>query len=116
MKAKLKSSGKKLRSMKSVKKKSSLKVSTQLNPRPLNALVPSASSLKIKMCEEVEIGDIGGFGSTEELESHENRCAQPATQQCETCGRKLCGTHYDLLHRDHDAEHRYEANESLARA
>ena len=116
MKAKLKSTGKKLRPKKSIKKKSSRKVNTRLNPRPLNALVSSASNLKIKMCEEVEIGDIGGFGSTEELESHENRCAQPATQKCASCGRNLCGTHYELLHQDHDAEHRHESKENLARA
>ncbi len=79
------------------------------------ALSPS-SEIKVKTCEEVEIGDIGGFGSTEELESHENRCAQPATQLCVSCGRNLCGAHYELLHRDHDSGQRTEKRESLARA
>src|SRR2546426_11818101 len=109
-------SGKKLSSKRPVKKKPSRKVSTRLSPRMVNVPVSSVSNLKIKTCEEVEIGDIGGFGSTEELESHENRCAQPATQQCATCRRNLCGTHYELLHQDHDVERRYENKESLARA
>ena len=117
MKAKQKSkSGKKLSSKKPVKKKSSRKVSTRLGPRISNVRVSSVPNLKIKTCEEVEIGDIGGFGSPEELESHENRCAQPATQECSTCRRNLCRTHYELLHQDHDVERRYESKESLARA
>ena len=82
----------------------------------VNVPMSSVSNLKIKTCEEVEVGDIGGFGSTEELESHENRCAQPATQQCTTCRRNLCGTHYELLHQEHDVELRDESKESLARA
>jgi len=117
MKAKQKSkSGKKLSSKKPAKKKSSQKVSTRLSPRIVNAPVSSVPNLKTKTCEEVEVGDIGGFGSTEELESHENRCPQPATQQCTTCRRNLCGTHYELLHQEHDVERRYESKESLASA
>ena len=57
----------------------------------------------IKKCEELEVGDIGNFGSSVELEEHEKRCSEPATQFCHACGRQLCGSHYDLLHRDHDA-------------
>jgi hypothetical protein len=56
----------------------------------------------LKKCEELEVGDIGNFGSSDELEEHEKRCSEPATQFCHTCGRNLCGSHYDLLHRDHD--------------
>jgi len=56
----------------------------------------------LKMCQEVEIGDIGGFGSPEELEEHEKRCSEPATEFCSNCGKSLCRNHYDLIHRDHD--------------
>src|SRR5712692_7501424 len=57
----------------------------------------------LKACQEVEIGDIGGFGSPEELEEHEKRCSEPATEFCSNCGKNLCRNHYDLIHRDHDA-------------
>ena len=56
----------------------------------------------LKSCQEVEIGDIGGFGSPEELEEHEKRCSEPATEFCSNCGKSLCRNHYDLIHRDHD--------------
>ena len=56
----------------------------------------------LKMCQEVEIGDIGGFGSPEELEEHEKRCSERATEFCSNCGKSLCRNHYDLIHRDHD--------------
>ena len=56
----------------------------------------------LKTCQEVEIGDIGGFGSPEELEEHEKRCSEPATEFCSNCGKNLCRNHYDLIHRDHD--------------
>src|SRR5216684_107472 len=63
--------------------------------------VPAPSSL-VKACEEMEIGDVGGFGDTEELEAHEKRCGQEATEFCHSCGRNLCTSHYELIHRDHD--------------
>ncbi len=47
------------------------------SPSPSTASNPSLSAPhvpSVKTCEEVQVGDIGGFGSTEELESHENRC------------------------------------------
>lgn len=53
-------------------------------------------------CEEVEVGDIGGFGNARELEAHEKHCGQQATEFCHTCARRLCNSHYELLHRDHD--------------
>ena len=56
----------------------------------------------LKPCQEVEVGDIGGFGSPEELEEHEKRCSEPATEFCSNCGKSLCRNHYDLIHRDHD--------------
>ncbi len=62
----------------------------------------TAPALAVKKCEELEVGDIGNFGSPDELEDHEKRCSEPATQFCHTCGRNLCGNHYELLHRDHD--------------
>src|SRR5437660_11635168 len=57
----------------------------------------------LKTCQEVEVGDIGGFGSPDELEEHEKRCAEPATEFCSNCGKNLCRNHYDLIHRDHDS-------------
>jgi hypothetical protein len=56
----------------------------------------------LKACQEMEVGDIGGFGSPEELEEHEKRCSEPATEFCTNCGKNLCRNHYDLIHRDHD--------------
>jgi hypothetical protein len=56
----------------------------------------------LKTCQELEVGDIGGFGSAVELEEHERRCSEQATEFCTSCGRNLCHNHYDLLHRDHD--------------
>ena len=56
----------------------------------------------VKTCQELEVGDIGGFGSPEELEQHQKRCSEPATEFCNNCGRNLCRNHYDMIHRDHD--------------
>jgi hypothetical protein len=73
-----------------------------------SAIVEAIPSLNVplnpalKACQEVEIGDIGGFGSPEELEEHEKRCSEPATEFCTNCGKNLCRNHYDLIHRDHD--------------
>src|SRR5690349_16428905 len=56
-----------------------------------------------KTCEEIEVGDIGGFGITsEERMERETRCTERATQFCKSCAKNLCNTHYDLLHKDHD--------------
>ena len=63
---------------------------------------PPATRPGVKACEEVEVGDIGGFGSPQELEEHEKRCSTEATQFCRSCGKNLCNSHYDLLHKDHD--------------
>jgi len=67
----------------------------------------------LKSCQEVEVGDIGGFGSPEELEEHEKRCSEPATEFCSNCGKNLCRNHYDLIHRDHDTSG-HTASSSLA--
>jgi CCR4-NOT transcriptional regulation complex NOT5 subunit len=56
----------------------------------------------LKTCQEVEVGDIGGFGSPDELEEHEKHCSEPATEFCSNCAKNLCRNHYDLIHRDHD--------------
>ena len=66
-------------------------------PKPDTIVNPNA-----KACQELEVGDIGGFGSPDELEEHEKRCGEPATEFCNGCGKNLCHAHYDLLHRDHD--------------
>src|SRR5947208_15117288 len=44
----------------------------------------------LKMCQEVEVGDIGGFGSPHELEYHEKRCAGPPTELCRNSRKYLC--------------------------
>src|SRR2546422_5908520 len=67
-------------------------------PNPSVTLNPA-----LKTCQEVEVGDIGGFGSPDELEEHEKRCSEPATEFCTNCGKNLCRNHYDLIHRDHDS-------------
>ncbi len=75
---------------------------------PHSTSVESSPSLEValnpalKACQEMEVGDIGGFGSPEELEEHEKRCSEPATEFCTNCGKNLCRNHYDLIHRDHD--------------
>jgi hypothetical protein len=56
----------------------------------------------LKTCQEVEVGDIGGFGSPDELEEHEKRCSEAATEFCSNCSKNLCRNHYELIHRDHD--------------
>lgn len=70
-------------------------ISHESNPN----LTPNTS---LKTCQELEVGDIGGFGSPEELEEHQKRCSEPATEFCTNCGRNLCRNHYDMIHRDHD--------------
>jgi len=75
---------------------------------------PFEKDPNVRTCEEVEIGDIGGFGSTEELEAHEERCTQPVTTSCATCSKNLCSTHYEFLHRDHDTSSQ-KSGQSLAR-
>jgi hypothetical protein len=83
------------------------------------ATVEASPSLEValnpaqKACQEVEVGDIGGFGSPEELEEHEKRCSEPATEFCTNCGKNLCRNHYDLIHRDHDTSG-HSASSSLA--
>lgn len=65
-----------------------------------------------KVCQEVEVGDIGGFGDTAELEQHEKKCGDRATEYCMTCGKNLCQIHYILMHGDHDSTGR--TGQSLA--
>jgi hypothetical protein len=71
--------------------------SVEAFPSPNVTLNPA-----LKTCQEVEVGDIGGFGSPDELEEHEKRCSELATEFCSNCGKNLCRNHYDLIHRDHD--------------
>src|SRR5881296_2258852 len=67
----------------------------------------------LKTCQEVEVGDIGGFGSPDELEEHEKRCSEPATEFCTNCGKNLCRNHYELIHRDHDHTSGHTIGQSL---
>jgi hypothetical protein len=84
------------------KPKKSHTTRTKVAPRPAPVATPTLS-LDFKTCEELEVGDIGGFGiTTEERMERETRCTQRATQFCKNCMRNLCNTHYDLLHKDHD--------------
>jgi len=74
---------------------------------------PPAPISSVKTCQEVEVGDIGGFGSPEKLEAHEKRCGQEAAEFCNTCARNLCRNHYELLHRDHDTIDGHTTGQSL---
>ena len=94
------------------KSKSHTKTKTRAHPStrtPHSAIVEATPSMEVtlnpalKTCQEVEVGDIGGFGSPDELEEHEKRCSEPATEFCTNCGKNLCRNHYDLIHRDHDS-------------
>jgi hypothetical protein len=70
--------------------------------RPTSITTPNPTP-DFKTCEEIEVGDIGGFGITsEERMERETRCTQHASQFCKSCAKNLCNTHYDLLHKDHD--------------
>ena len=103
MKAKRKAKAK-TRTKAKTRAKSKTSRTTQANaaPRPSLATTPNLSP-DFKTCEEVEVGDIGGFGITsEERMERETRCTQRATQFCKSCAKNLCTTHYDILHKDHD--------------
>src|SRR6267378_189839 len=80
--------------------------------RPSPITTPALSS-DFKICEEVEVGDIGGFGITsEERMERETRCSQRAIQFCTRCQRNLCNTHYELLHKDHELTVRHDSGPS----
>ena len=85
-------------------KKSGSKKTRTVHPRSEGSITSPEMihAPAVKKCEELEVGDIGNFGSPDELEDHEKRCSEPATQFCHTCVRNLCTNHYELLHRDHD--------------
>ncbi|HET7404645.1 MAG TPA: hypothetical protein VFJ63_00855 [Candidatus Bathyarchaeia archaeon] len=108
----------KSRSAKKTRKKSrsthhpkTSKLSTNMDQSTIPSLT---TSIAVKTCQELEVGDIGGFGSTAELEEHEKRCSEPATEFCTNCGRNLCHNHYDLLHRDHDTISGHTSGPTLA--
>jgi hypothetical protein len=82
---------------------------TETIPRP-----SFTANTSLKTCQEIEVGDIGGFGSTKELEEHQKRCSETATEFCGNCGRNLCRNHYDLLHRSHDGMPGHSTGSSLA--
>lgn len=69
---------------------------------------------EFKSCQEVEVGDIGGFGSAEELEQHQKQCGDRATEFCTTCGKSLCHIHYMLLH-GHDDSYKQNTGQGLVR-
>lgn len=73
----------------------------------------SRDHLDLKTCQEVEIGDIGGFGDVQELEHHQKQCGDTAIEYCMSCGKHLCRIHYMLLHGDHDS-HTNNRSASLA--
>jgi hypothetical protein len=88
------------------KTKARVRTGTKTPGSAIMEAVPSmevALNPALKTCQEVEVGDIGGFGSPDELEEHEKRCSEPATEFCTNCGKNLCRNHYDLIHRDHDS-------------
>ena len=95
-----------------VKPKTNSTTQTSLAPRPSSITTPNLSPA-FKTCEEIEVGDIGGFGITsEERMERETRCTQRATQFCTSCAKNLCNTHYDLLHKDHDNPARHDSSPS----
>jgi hypothetical protein len=87
------------------KSKTHVRTRTKTAPSNIIEAIPSPNvtlNPALKTCQELEVGDIGGFGSPDELEEHEKRCSEPATEFCSNCGKTLCRNHYDLIHRDHD--------------
>jgi len=98
------------------------KTKTHARPKPEKFLLDKAEKVvqpsltlntSAKTCQEVEVGDIGGFGSPDELEEHERRCIEQATEFCTNCGRNLCRNHYELIHRDHDHTSGHTIGQSL---
>src|SRR5438128_10103949 len=88
----------------------------QKRPRPPQSPTPTITTVSIpgfKTCEEPEVGDIGGFGDVDAFESHEKLCGEKATEFCGACGKNLCSSHYELLHRDHDAGGRHVTERSV---
>src|SRR5256886_15224344 len=116
MKAKRKAKAK-TRTKAKTRAKSKTSRTTQANaaPRPSLATTPNLRP-DFKICEEVEVGDIGGFGITsEERMERETRCSQRATQFCTSCARNVCNAHYELLHKDHDNTVRQDSGPSSVR-
>lgn len=106
-----------------VRKKSKTRVRKKARPvqrrlrtplSPTTVTTPPAPSIPgFKTCEEPEVGDIGGFGDVDAFESHEKLCGEKATEFCGTCGKNLCSSHYELLHRDHDASGHHVTENSM---
>ncbi|SRR6266849_5581862 len=78
-------------------------------PPPTPAQIPG-----FKTCEEPEVGDIGGFGDVDAFESHEKQCGEKATEFCATCNKNLCGSHYELMHREHNAGGQHLTEHSMS--
>src|SRR5947199_9428041 len=85
------------------KPKTRAKSKTSRTTRARTTTMPTATttpnlSADFKTCEEVEVGDIGGFGITsEEWMERETRCSQRATQFCTSCVSSLCNSQYYVL-------------------
>jgi len=69
------------------------KTKTHARPKPEKSPLDKAEKVvqpsltlntSAKTCQEVEVGDIGGFGSPDELEEHERRCIEQATSSART--------------------------------
>src|SRR3989442_11143237 len=91
------------------KPKTSRTTRTSTATTPTSITMPNLSP-DFKTCEEIEVGDIGGFGITnEERMERGTRCTQHETQFCTSCAKKLCNTHLDLLHKDHDNPIRHDS-------
>jgi hypothetical protein len=86
---------------KTTRHKSTSRTSASKPEIPIN----NPKSTNFKSCQEVEIGDIGGFGDVQELEEHQKQCGDLATAYCSACGKHLCRIHYMLLHGDHNSHH-----------
>ena len=88
-----------------------------LQKRITQPQIPSTPTLSVpdfKTCEEPEVGDIGGFGDVDAFESHEKQCGEKATEFCATCNKNLCGSHYELMHREHNAGGQHLTEHSMS--
>src|SRR2546421_3516082 len=102
MKAKSKAKAKtRSRSKTRAKPKKSRTTRTTATPRPASITTPPLSP-DFKTCEEVEVGDIGGFGiTTQEKKERGNPFTPPPNPPFQRCMRELFNNHHHLPHNKH---------------
>src|SRR2546428_12890642 len=83
------------------KPKTSRTTRTSAATTPTSITTPNLSP-DFKNCEEIEVGDIGGFGITnEERMAREIHCTPRETQLCPRWAKHLFDTHFDIPHKEH---------------